>query len=65
MEYSGQLVVTLEMVATKIKVIKDKKSPGVDGIPPKLLMDTVEQISVPLATVFNMSLKVGVVHFER
>ena len=34
-----------------------------DGIPPKLLMETVEQISIPLARVFNLSLK-GVVLFE-
>ena len=32
------------MVAKKIKAMKDNKSPGVDGIPPKLLMETVEQI---------------------
>ena len=31
--------------------------PGVDGIPPKLLMETVDQISIPLARVFNLSLK--------
>ena len=52
------------MVATKIKAIKDNKSPGVDGIPPKLLMETVEQISIPLARVFNLSLKEGAVPFE-
>ena len=40
------------------------KSPGVDGIPPKLLMETVEQISIPLARVFNLSFKEGVVPFE-
>ena len=40
------------------------KSPGVDGIPPQLLMETVEQISIPLAIVFNLSLKEGVVPFE-
>ena len=33
-------------------------------IPPKLLMETVEQISIPLASVFNLSLKEGVVPFE-
>ena len=52
------------MVAKKIKVMKDTKSPGVDGIPPKLVMETVEQISVPLAIVFNLLLKEGVVPFE-
>ena len=63
-DYLGSLVVTPEMVAKKIKAMKDNKSPGVDGIPPKLLMETVEQISLPLARVFNLSLKEGVVLFE-
>ena len=38
--------------------MKDSKSLGVDGIPPKLI------ISIPLARVFNLSLKEGVVPFE-
>ena len=63
-EYLGPLVVTPELVAKKIKAMKDNKSPGVDGIPPKLLMETLEQISIPLARVFNFSLKEGVVPFE-
>ena len=57
LDYLGQLIVTPEMAAKKIKVMKDNKSPGVDGIPPKLLMESVEQISIPLARVFNLSLK--------
>ena len=57
----GQLIVTPEMVA---KAMKDNKSPGLDRIPPKILMETVEQISIPLARVFNFSLKEGVVPFE-
>ena len=57
MDYLGQLFVTPEMVARKIKAMKDNKSPGVGGILPKLLMETVEQISIPLARVFNLSLK--------
>ena len=52
------------MVDKKIKAMKDNKSPGVDGIPPKLLMEKVEQISIQLARVFNLSLKEGVVPFE-
>ena len=63
-DYLGPLVVTPELVAKKIKAVKDNKSPGVDGIPPKLLMETVEQISIPLARVFNLSLKEGAVPFE-
>ena len=31
-DYLGPLVVTPEMVAKKIKAMKDNKSPGVDGI---------------------------------
>ena len=44
----------------KIRYMKVNKSPGVDGIPPKLLWEIVEQISVPLATVFNLSLEEGI-----
>ena len=45
--------------------MKENKSPaGVDGIPPKLLLEFVEQISIPLATVFNLSLEEGVVPLE-
>ena len=35
-----------------------------DGILQKLIMETIEQISIPLARVFNLSLKEGVVLFE-
>ena len=63
-DYFGPLIVTPEMVAKKIKAMKDNKSPGVDGIPPKLLMETIEQISIPLARVFNLSIKEGLVPFE-
>ena len=63
-EYLGQLFVTPEMIAKKIKKMKDNKSPGVDGIPPKLLKEIVEQISTPLAQLFNLSLEEGIVHSE-
>ena len=63
-DYLGQLIVTPEMVAKKIKATKDNKSPEVDGIPPKLLMETVEHISISLARVVNLSLKEGVVPVE-
>ena len=41
-DYLGQLIVTPTMVAMKIRDMKDNKSPGVDGIPPKLLLEIVE-----------------------
>ena len=61
-ERLGQLVVTPEVVVvSKINNMKENKSPGVDGILPKILKETVEQISTPLAHVFNMSLQEGIV----
>ena len=52
------------MVAKKIKAMKFNKSLGIDGIKPKLLMETVEQISTPLARVLNLSLEEGLVPVE-
>ena len=63
-EKLGQLIVTPEVVASKINKMKENKSPGVDGLSPKILKETVEQISKPLAHVFNMSLQEGIVPLE-
>ena len=52
------------MIANKIKKMKDNKSPGVDGIPPKLLKEIVEQISTALAKVFILSIEEGMVPSE-
>ena len=60
----GQLVVTPEVVANKSINMKANKSPGVDGIAPKILKETVEQICMPLVHVFNMSLQEGIVPLE-
>ena len=57
-------VVTPEVVASKINNMKENMSPGVDGVSPKLLKEIVEQISTPLANVFNMSLQEGIVPLE-
>ena len=43
-EHLGQLFVTPEMIAQKIKKMKDNKSPGVDGIPQKLFKEIVEKL---------------------
>ena len=63
-ERLGQLVITPEVIANKINNMTDNKSPGVDGIAPKILKETVEQISKPLAHVLNMSLQEGIVPLE-
>ena len=44
--------------------MKENKSSGVDGIAPKILKETVEQICTPLAHVFNMSLQKVIVPLE-
>ena len=63
-EHLEQLFVTPEMIAKKMKKLKDNKSPGVDGIPPKLLKEIVEQICTPLAKLFNLSQEEGIVPLE-
>ena len=63
-DHLGQLFVTPEMIAKKINKMKDNKSPGVDGIPPKLLKEIVMQISTPLAKLLNLSLEEGIVPSE-
>ena len=63
-ERLGQLVVTPEVVASKINNMKENKSPGVDGISPNILKETLEQNSTPLAQVFNISLQEGIVPLE-
>ena len=44
--------------------MKYNKSPGADGIAPKILKETVEQMSTSLAHVFNMSPQEGSVPLE-
>ena len=63
-DYIWQSIVPSEMVARKINAIKDNKSSGVDGIPPKILMETVEQINIARARLFNLSLIEKEVPFE-
>ncbi len=63
-ETLGQLLVTPEVVASKINNMKENKSVGVDGISPEILKEIVEQLSMPLAHVFNMSLHEGIVPLD-
>ena len=43
------------MLDNKIRKMKDNKSPGVDGIPPILHKESVEEVSTPIAKVLNLS----------
>ena len=58
------MLITPAMIVTKIQNLKDNKSPGIDGITPKLLKEIAEEISVPLAIMFNLSLREGTVPHE-
>ena len=59
-----QLMVTPGMIEAKIKGLKDNKSPGADGISQLLLKEMVDDISVPLAIAFNLSIQDGIVPRE-
>ena len=63
-DYLGPLILTSDMIAKQIKAMKDNKSTGVEGIPPKLLMEAVKQICIQLAKVLKLSLIEGVFPFE-
>ena len=60
----GEFGFMLIIITLVVNNMKENKSPGVDGISPKILKETVEQISTPLAHVFNMSLQEGIVPLE-
>ena len=63
-DYLGQLIVAPKMVAIIIRDMKDNKSPGVDGIPWKLPLEIIEQICIPCAIVFKLSLEEEIVPLE-
>ena len=52
------------VVHIPFKGLKDNKSPGADGISPRLLKEIVDDISVPLAIAFNLSIQDGIVPRE-
>ena len=54
-ERLGHLIVTPEVVASKVKNMKENKSSGVDGLSSKILKETVEQISKPIDLVRQRS----------
>jgi len=52
-------MVTKEIVEKKLKGLNIAKTPGPDGMHPRILRETSSEISVPLAHIFNASLQQG------
>ena len=63
-DYLGKLFVTSEMIVKEIKKMEYNKFHGVDGMPTKLFKEIVEQISISLTKVLNLSLEEGTVPSE-
>ena len=51
--------ITWEKIKKKILQLKISKAPGPDGLHPRLLKELAQQISQPLETIFQLSLKEG------
>jgi ribonucleases P/MRP protein subunit RPP40 len=53
--------ISVEIIIQTLKNLSLNKSPGVDGLVPKVLVETAVNIGKPLHAIFNKSLCVGVV----
>ena len=58
------IVVTEEEVLKKLKKMNPSKSPGPDGLHPRVLKESADVIALPLTLIFNKSLSEGVVPNE-
>ena len=56
-EQFRQLHITLDMVKQKLKKLKPNKTPGMDGIHPRVLCELKEEVAEPLADLMNKTLK--------
>ncbi len=54
-------LITDEMVRARLQRLRTDKSPGPDGIHPKFLCETADQMAYPLAEMFRRSLSSGTV----
>jgi hypothetical protein len=59
-----QLDITADMVKKKLAELKPNKSPGPDGISPRVYYELSAELAAPLASVFNNSLRAGKVPSE-
>ena len=61
----GQLVVTPAVVASKINNMKENKSPGVDGLSPKILKETVAILFAPCGCIMQVWNFMDVYSYDR
>lgn len=55
----SEIIITASNVCKKLKNLKGDKSAGPDGLHPRVLKETAEEISIPLAIIFNKSMEIG------
>jgi hypothetical protein len=55
------IVITVELVLSKLLKLQVNKAPGVDGIVPEILLKSAHAICNPLTTIFNASFQSGYV----
>jgi hypothetical protein len=48
-----------EMIERKLKKLKDGKVPGIDGIVPKILIESAASLSKPLLMLYKKSVQTG------
>jgi hypothetical protein len=63
-EYLRQFTIGEGEVLKKLESLKVGKSPGPDGIHPKLLYELKNELTAPLTKLYNLSMKMGTVPQE-
>ena len=63
-EVLHELVISEEIVMSKLKKLKANKAAGVDGIVPEILVKTADVICKPLGCIFNESLNTGYIPLD-
>ena len=55
----NEISFTTDDIAEKLRKLKTDKSPGMDGIHPKVLNECADELAVPLHRIFRKSLRDG------